>query len=153
MNLLSPRGVRCVFEIIKIHFFTRSACLARSLQKSILWWFWARFWRHFGSQVGSHILFWSPHRRERIAALAELCEPAQTSPALHRVGGQSLCKGLNIWLDLLYLSSTLAKQAKTAYSHPKVYGNTPQGLPKYSKKHQFGVQGPCKVSKKRPKNT
>ena len=30
----------------------------------------------------------------------------------------------------IHLSSTLAKQAKTAYSHPEVYENTPQGPPK-----------------------
>jgi hypothetical protein len=36
---------------------------------------------------------------------------------------------LRIYLSI-HLSSTLAKQAKTAYSHPKVYENTPQGPPK-----------------------
>ena len=30
----------------------------------------------------------------------------------------------------IHLSGTLAKQAKTAYSQPKVYENTPQGPPK-----------------------
>ena len=35
-------------------------------------------------------------RRERIAVLAELCKPADLSGELHRAGGQSLCKGLNI---------------------------------------------------------
>ena len=36
---------------------------------------------------------------------------------------------LSIYLSI-HLSSTLAKQAMTAYSHPKVYENTPQGPPK-----------------------
>ena len=43
---------------------------------------------------GENVL--GPHRRERIAVLAELWKPAQISPKPHRVGGQSLCKGLNI---------------------------------------------------------
>ena len=37
-----------------------------------------------------------PHRRERIAVLAEVWEAPEPSPDSHRVGGQSLCKGLNI---------------------------------------------------------
>ena len=36
---------------------------------------------------------------------------------------------LRIYLSI-HLSGTLAKQAKTAYSHPKMYENTPQGPPK-----------------------
>ena len=36
---------------------------------------------------------------------------------------------LSIYLSI-HLFSTLAKQAKTAYSHPEVYENTPQGPPK-----------------------
>ena len=35
-----------------------------------------------------------PQRRERI--LAELWKPPESSPELNRIGGPSLCKGLNI---------------------------------------------------------
>ena len=54
----------------------------------------------FGSVLGAKLAhispFGRPGRRERIAVLVELWNAAEISRLLHRPGGQSLCKGLNI---------------------------------------------------------
>ena len=57
---------------------------------------------------------------------------------------------LPIYLSI-HLSSTLAKQAKTAYSHPKVYENTPQGPPKKSKNIDLEPKGHAVSLKQDPR--
>ena len=52
----------------------------------------------------------------------------------------------------IHLSRTLAKQAKTAYSHPKVYENTPQGPPKCSENIDLEPKDHAGLPKKGPKN-
>ena len=51
----------------------------------------------------------------------------------------------------IHLHSTLAKQAKTAYCHPKAYENTRQGPPKWSKNIDLEAKGHAGSPKKHPR--
>jgi hypothetical protein len=50
-----------------------------------------------------------------------------------------------------HVSGILAKQAKTAYNHPKVYENTPQGPPKWSKNTDLEPKGHARSLKEDPR--